>query len=78
MGPNRPKPRVVDQHVDASLAVDDPAHDPLVVVAFGHVHPDRSDVVFGQVRHAVHPAGAGVDPVALLGEQDRSLTAHAR
>ena len=70
--------RVVDQYVDAALGIDDPVDDPLVVVALGHVHLDRGDAVVGQVRHAVHPSGGGVDAVTLAGEQDGGLAAHAR
>ena len=61
--------RVVDQNVDPSFGIDDAAHGPLVVPALRDVHSDRGDAVFGQVVHAVRPAGAGLDGVAPAGQQ---------
>lgn len=69
--------RVVDQNVDASLGIDDLAHGSLVVLTLRDIHLDRSDAVFGQVLHTIHPACTCVHGVAPTGQEDRSLPAHA-
>ena len=70
---------IVDHDVDPVLGFDDLFDHALVVLGAGDVERDRDDASGQQfLLHPVNTACRGVDPVALLGEENRRRLTHAR